>query len=248
MRIGKNNKILLEPHEIEFIHDNFFEMTNQDLADALGLRITKLRMFAYEMGLKKIEMEYWKPSQVLYLKKYYKSIGDVELAEIFSEKWSKNKGWSKKHIEKKRRYLHFKRTSSELKKIHSRNVLMGRFKICNIKMWEKRGITPIGEKRIWFNAIGLPYVVVKKKDGFVHYNRDLWKKANGPIAKGMNVCVKPQASRLEAKIDDLELLSNGELSRRNSQNRVHPELAAAMKLNREITKHLIKATSCQQTH
>lgn len=239
MKTGKYNKIILSKKEEKFIQDNFYSMTNRELADAMGLKLTKLRMFAYSMGLKRMEMEYWTTEQVLFLKKYYKTIGDVELAEIFNERWLKNKGWTKKHIEKKRRYLKLKRTSAELKKIHKRNVLMGRFAICNIKMWEKRGISPVGEKRIWFTSLGLPYTVIKTKEGFVHYNRWLWEKEKGKVPPEMNVC-QVRGDRSDPKIEDFELLTNAQLSQRNSQGRVPKEYAQALKLNREITKHLIK--------
>ena len=114
-------------------------MTNKELANALGLNLTKTRGFLYEMDLKRMELEYWTEEQIKYLLDNYKEIGDVELAEIFNSKWKKNKGWTKKHIEKKRRYLKLKRTQDERHQIYLRNKILGRWKMCPVKAWETRG-------------------------------------------------------------------------------------------------------------
>lgn len=242
MIITKRNKIILEPSEEQFLKDNFFKTNNSELAKIMGLKVTKLRHFAYGMGLKKIEMEYWTIEQIKFLKNNYQKLGDTEIAEIFSERYPKNKGWSKKHIEKKRRYLKLKRTASELKAIHKRNVNLGRFAICNIKMWETRGITPEGQKRIWFNQNGLPYLVIKTKKGFVHYNRWLWEKEKGAIPPGTNVC-QVTGDRFHPQITDFKLMTDAELAIYNSKNRIPPELKEAFKINRQITKYLNKNTN-----
>ena len=113
-----------------------------------------------------MELQYWTAAQTRFLRDNYKAFGDTELAEIFEIKWFKAKGWTKKHIEKKRRYLKLKRTTEEKRQIKIRNTKMGRFKICNEKMWKKRGVTPVGEKRVWFNQLNTPFVVIKIKEGF----------------------------------------------------------------------------------
>lgn len=239
MVVGKRNKIILSPEEINFIKDNWESMTNPQLAEALGLKLTKLRDFLRELGLKRMELEYWTEPQILFLKKHYKEIGDSELAEIFDLKWHKNKGWSKKHIEKKRRYLKLKRTKLELKKINKRNTLMGRFKICNIKRWEATGVTPVGEKRVWYHNADAPYVVIKTKKGFEPYNRWLWEKHFGPIPKGMNVRIMSN-DRINFTEKDLVLITNAENSALNSSNRLPKEFRETLhlvnKLNRILTK------------
>lgn len=241
MIISKYNKIVLEPHEKQFIKDNFYKMTNSELANALGLRLTKLREFAYAMGLKRMELEYWTEQQVDFLRKNYKEIGDTELAEIFEVKWFKAKGWTKKHIEKKRRYLKLKRTKAQQKKIQERNTLMGRFKICNEKMWLKRGVAEIGEKRIWFKKDDSPLVVIKQKEGFVHYNRWLWEQHNGPIPPGMNAR-NISNDPINFGIEDLILISDSENAKLNTLNRMPPEMKESVKLLRKIQKQYIKLT------
>src|SRR5690606_16774101 len=125
----------------------------------------------YELGYKRMEMEYWTPEQVQFLLDNYKEMGDVEMAEIFEETCPKTKPWTKNHIDKKRNYLKLYRTKEELNKIHKRNTDNGRFKMCVVKRWETTGVTPVGEIRIWQNSGGGEFAVVKRKNGFVHYNR-----------------------------------------------------------------------------
>lgn len=237
MRLGKHNKIILEKDEIAFIKANWESMTNPELAKALGLKLTKLRDFLREMGLKRIELEYWTANQVKFLKQHYKEIGDTELAEIFEIKWHKEKGWTKKHIEKKRRYLKLKRSVEERKKINERNILMGRFKVCNQKMWKKRGVTPVGEKRVWFKPNDKPLVVIKTKTGFEHYNRYLWEKYFGPIPEGMNVRIMSD-DKINFTKNDLILITNAENSKLNSQNRLPEDLKTTIKLVNKLNRIL----------
>ena len=232
---GKYNKIVLEPHEEEFIKDNFFSMTNQELANALGLKLTKLRGFAYALGLKRMELEYWTETQVDFLKLNYKEIGDTELAEIFEIKWKKNKGWTKKHIEKKRRYLNLKRTTLEKKKIKHRNTQMGRFSECAKKKWETTGQAPIGEKRIWYHPDNTPFVVIKTKKGFVHYNPWLWKKHKGKIPDGF--IVRNFSNKLlEVQITDLKLITREENAYLNTSNRLTPASREIKKLSNKLLR------------
>ena len=239
MIITKRNKIILEPHEKQFIKDNFYTMKNQEIADALGLRLTKLRGFAYEMGLKRMELEYWTNEQVQFLKDHYKTKGDTELAEIFEVKWFKEKGWTKKHIEKKRRYLKLKRTSSQKRKIKIRNTLMGRFKECAIKRWESTGQTPIGEKRVWFQD-DRPFVVNKKKNGFVHYNQWLYEQHKGEIPSGM-VVRNMSDKLLDVTIEDLEVITRAEHAKINSQSRTPEHLRQIKSLIKQLNKEILKS-------
>lgn len=105
----------------QFLKDNFWELTNQQLATALNLRLTKTRNKCRELGLKRIDMEYWTTEQIDFLISNYKIKGDVEIAEIFQIKFPKNKRWTKNHINKKRRYLKINRTIEEIKTIASIN-------------------------------------------------------------------------------------------------------------------------------
>ncbi len=233
------NKIIFTPEMHQFLKDNYKQLTNRELADALGLKLTRTRTELYRLGLKRMEMEYWTPEQVQFLKDNYKEFGDTELAEIFEVKWYKAKGWTKKHIEKKRRYLKLKRTTAEKNAIKVRNTKMGRFAMCAKKRWETTGVAPEGEKRIWFHADNTFFVVIKTKQGFVHYNRWLWEKEKGEIPPGMVVRVFGD-DKINYTIKDLKLITKAENARLNSNNRIPKELkeitTLTRKLNRIITK------------
>lgn len=125
--IGKYNKVIFLPEDIQFIKDNFYLMTNQQLADALGLKKTIVRTKAYELGLKRIEMEYWCDEAVEFLKYNYHKIGNVELVKIFTEKFPKQKGWSTHHIDKKLEQMNLKRSKLDWWTIKERNRNNGSF-------------------------------------------------------------------------------------------------------------------------
>lgn len=240
MILAKWNKIILEPHEEQFIKDNFYKMTNQQLANHLGLKLTKLRQFAYTMGLKRMQLEYWTDQQIQFLKDHYKEFGDTELAEIFEVKWHKQKGWSKKHIEKKRRYLKLKRTIPQREAIHERNKLMGRLAIANKKRWQTSPPTPEGEKRIWYYKDNTPFVVIKTKKGFVHYNRWLWNFHYGKVPNGY-VVRNFSDKLLDVTITDLKLITRKQHAYLNSINR----LSSGTKKTKQLINKLSRAIQKQ---
>jgi hypothetical protein len=217
-KVNSNKRILTES-EVEFIKEHFHSMTNPQLAKALKIGLTSIRTRCYQLGLKRMEMEYWTDEQIDFLKRHYKLIGDVELAEIFGKKWHKDKGWTKKHIEKKRRYMKLKRTRKQQLAIHKRNKDNGRFKICSVKMWDKRGRAPEGSIKMWRRefANSNEFVAHIKVNGrYVHWNRWIWEMTYGPVPEGMNVVFK-DGNNMNLSLDNLELISNGELARRNAQ-------------------------------
>ena len=249
MKTGKYGKITLAKKEEEFIRENWQGMTNKQLADAMGLRVTWLRMKLYEMGLKRMELEYWTDEQVQFLLEHYKIMGDVEIAEVFNQMYHKEKGWSKKHVEKKRRYLNLKRTEAQKKAIHKRNVKQGRFSESHWKRWAGR-VTPLGETRVWRYENGKPLVVIRVEEGFVHYAPWLWKVAFGPVPDG-HVVSFIDGNPLNVVEDNLTLLSREELMRNNSASKnmsdgwlaftitgrgrkQNPELFDAIKENKQL--------------
>lgn len=240
--ISKRNKITLTPEEIVFIQQNWNLKTNQELADALGLKITRMRAFLAELGLKRIEMEYWTEEQTSFLIHNYKKIGDCEMAEIFNSLWPKKKTWTKKHIEKKRRYLELKRTKVEQKKIHLRNVENGRFKICPIKAWEKRGVSKIGTIRFWKHSNGRTFVVIKTNAGYEHYNRWIYIQKFGELKPTEFVVPKIGEIAIDGifKVDQLEVISMTEHACRNTERRMEypEELRKIIRLSNKLKKQL----------
>lgn len=227
-------KITLEAHEEQFLKDNYLKMTNKQLADHLGLKRTTCNSKMMKLGLKRMELQRWTLEQTDFLKKNYKLFGDTELAEIFEVKWHKPKGWSKQHIEKKRRYLKLKRTTAQRKKIKRRNTLMGRFSECANKRWKTTGVTQKGEKRIWYNQDNSPFVVIKEKNGFVHYNPWLWEQHFGKPPKGY--IVRNFSNKLlDVSIKDLKLITRAQNASLNSKNRLTPELKKTKKLINKLS-------------
>ncbi len=242
MKITKNNKIVLSQAEEQFIKDNFDTMTNPQLADALGLKLTSLRTRAYALGLKRIELAYWTEKQTQYLKDNYKKIGDTEIAEYFEVNCPKNKPWTKRHIEKKRRYLKLKRTAAQLKEIHKRNVKLGMFAMCSTNMWKTRGISPEGTIVTWF-VNDMPYLFIKQNDTYIHYNRYLYEKEIGKIPKGMLVRIADDADRTNYTAKDLFLVTRGEHAILNSKIRLPEELKETSQLIKQLNKVIIKTQS-----
>lgn len=237
---GKYGKIEFSEQDIQFIKDNFQHMTNDEIAHAMGLKKTRVRTLAYEMGLKRMELEYWTKEQVIFLKDNYKEIGDTEIAEIFENEWPKNKGWSKKHIEKKRRYLVLKRTPTELEAIRLRNQINGRYAVCNKKRWEATGSNEIGTIVVW-NTAGYKMAHIKTPEGYVHYNRWLWEQNYGAIPKGINI-VRKQGCPEIPTIEFLEQITKQEHARRNKSKffNLPDELKEIITIKNKINKTIKK--------
>jgi hypothetical protein len=198
-----------------FIVANFEFLTNSQLADQLHIKLSAVRHACYELGLKRMELEYFSATQINFLRSHYHTIGDCEFAELFQRKWPKNKGWTKKHIEKKRKYLRLKRTKKEIKCILARNKKAGRFSQCPVKAWDKRGRAPEGQIRYWKRKDGTEYPVIKMDGRFTPWARWTWQSKAGPIPKGSNVIFIDGNSH-HLSFDNLILLSNAQLSQRNS--------------------------------
>jgi hypothetical protein len=205
----------LSEEQSGFVRENFHRMTNPQMAKALGVKLWQVRYALYPLGIRRMELEYWTEEQVEFLRANYREIGDKELAEMFSERWHKKKGWSKKHIEKKRRYLKLKRTEAERGRILIRNRSQGRHNTVQ-RSWETRGYAQVGDTAEWPDQHGTVRRFVKTERGFVHMGPWLWRRHHGPIPRGHNVCFK-DGDPLNCDIGNLELVSNAELARRNAE-------------------------------
>lgn len=234
-----NNRIVWKPWQLKFLTANWKTMTAQQLSDALSIKRTKVREKKYELGFLSMTLEYWKPSQVKLLRASYKKIGDSELAEIFNRRWVKKKGWSKKHIEKKRRYLGLKRTEADKRAIHGRNVKKGCFALCPVKAWVKRGISKVGTVRQW-NVNGRIGLFIKTASGYTPYPRWLYRKEVGRIPRGKMVRLI-DGNPMNVTVKNMKLISRKENARLNSQNRTPKEYLQTRKLiniiNRKIKKY-----------
>lgn len=237
--IGQRGKINLLTEDIKFIKDNYASMTNKQIADHFKLKLQKTRDLLYELGFKRMNLEYWTDDQVKFLEENFQEIGDLELAKIFEDKWPKNKMWTLKHIEKKRNHMHLHRTKIELSKIKERNVLSGAW--LTGKTWKTRGESSIGTIKIWKSNFGNYYPVIKTENGFVHYYRWLWIKNFGDLKNDQLVVPKIGLPKTELfTIEQLEIIDRSEHARRNSQIRKNTpaEVKEIMKLIRKLKEKI----------
>jgi hypothetical protein len=200
--------------EIAFIKDNYMAMTNAQLAEYFNIPITTMRKKLYDLGLKRIEMEYWTSEQVNFLKEYYQILGDMEIAAIFEDLWPKNKTWTLKHIEKKRRYLKLKRTPEEHAYITHRHQNRGLFKNANKTRWFKVKRKQ-GETFIW-NLNGRPTQLIVWSGGSIwgkyeFHARIIWFLHYGPIPEGMCI-LHIDRDATNCDIANLRMVSNAGLA------------------------------------
>lgn len=110
-------KIPWSNDEIQFLKNNFWNMTSYELSAALGKKRTIVRNKYKELGLSKMELEYWHRGAVKFLRNKYKALGDVEIAEVLQSLFPKKKRWTKNHIAKKRKQLKLNSTQKQVEKI-----------------------------------------------------------------------------------------------------------------------------------
>jgi hypothetical protein len=130
---GKYGKIIFSDDDIQFIKDNFQTMTNEQIANDLGLKRTIVCTKAYELGLQRMKLESWPDEAVQYLKENYHKIGDREMCRHFATTFPKQKGWTSKHIQKKMSQLGLKRNKLHWYCIKERNRDNGSFGKKNLK-------------------------------------------------------------------------------------------------------------------
>lgn len=135
--IGKYGKILFSNEDIQFIKDNFQHMTNQKIADILGLKQTIVRTKAYELGLQRLKLEFWSEAAVNYLRDNFRTTGNKEIAKHFNTHFPKNKNWCKRHISKKLAQLNLQRTPQDLYIIREHNRQLGSYGKPNPKLKRK---------------------------------------------------------------------------------------------------------------
>lgn len=239
------HKYIWQQFETNFIKAHFYTLTNRQLANMLGHKLTLLRTRCYEMGLKRIELEYWTDEQVAFLKENYKRYGDTELAQMFGEVWHKEKGWDKKHIEKKRRYLNLKRTKAEKDAIRESHKAAGVYKLGSKHTWDNRGRAAIGEKRMWKDRNGYQFMVIKTATGFVHYAPYLWSQLHGEIPEGHVVRLK-DGNAANVVAENLELITMAENARRNSIHRYPKEIKDLIYLSNKLDRTIKKLENEKQ--
>lgn len=125
--IGKYKKVIFSEDEIQFLKENFHSMTNEEMIQKLNCTLTVLKNKKNQLGLKKMNLEYWTPEQIQYLKNHYKQKGNKELVKDFTDRWHKEKGWHHRHMTKKMMQLGLYRNKQDLFNITERNRQQGCF-------------------------------------------------------------------------------------------------------------------------
>lgn len=113
------------PAMITFLRENFFTLTNQQLADALGTRLTVLRNKTRELGLCRHEVDNWTEPQIAFLLANYPTMGDVEIKENLQLLYPRKKPWVRGHIHKKLKLLQLARTPEQIAAIVAKHVQPG---------------------------------------------------------------------------------------------------------------------------
>ncbi len=232
-----------------FVNKNFGRLSNKEIAKAMRCSIGTVRKHCHNSGLLRMELEYWTKEQILFLKKNYTRYGDKELAEIFNKKWHKQKGWSFKHIEKKRLYLKLKRTPAQLRKIRERNKKRGCW--TNLTTWKTRHAAPNGTVRIWKN-LSNKFKVIKVEGKWVHYAHWLYIQTYGPFPKGCVVGFKDR-DNMNVAAENLEAITKREHAIRNKNSiakltEEERKLAHVLKQLNQLTNQIIKQNGKDRTN
>ncbi len=211
-------KVAFSEKLTSFVNENYSRMSNKQMAEAFGTSIGTIRKHCHGLGLLRMELEYWTNEKVDYLKANYIEIGDKELAEIFQQKWPKKKGWTLKHIEKKRKYLKLQRTRIELLAIKKRNVTKGCWQ--HMATWKKRHAHKEGTVKMWGKKDrDYKFLVIKVDGRFVHYAQWLYVKHFGPFPEGFIIGFKDR-DNMNVVPENLEAISRAEHARRNRTHRL----------------------------
>ena len=87
---------------------------------------------------------------------------------------------------------------------------------------------------------GRTYLYIRISEGkWEEYHRYVWEKQNGKIPAGMNLIFK-DGNTLNCNIDNLELLTNAELMKRNSIHNYPEELQVKIRKLAKLKKTLKK--------
>jgi hypothetical protein len=196
-----------------FIRENWSKYTNRELAELMGFSIQYIRTKCYELGLLRMELQYWTDEQTEFLIDHYQLIGDKEMAEIFNSKWKKEKGWSFKHIEKKRKYLKLNRTEEEIHNVYLRNLENGRWLNKDIAgRWDKTNMAKDGDIRLWKGFGGRMIAAIKVSGKWCHWAPWAWTQEHGPIPEGHVISYIGDSSIISTS--NLECITRDELARR----------------------------------
>lgn len=245
--------------ELDFLRNNYYSMTWNELTKAIQslrpeVELPAIRHQCRRMGLAKCIQIRWSKEDIEFLRSNYKTMGNIEIAEILTEKGrsyrmidGKNvvRKFTKKNIEKKIKLLKLVRTEEDLKFIRQHN-----FEIGKGYCWTKEenaytlGLKPVfdeGVIRIW-NTNGYDRKYIKINGGFISYARYQYEKYFGAVPKGYNVWHK-DGDQLNCDPDNLYIITDADQSLERSIRYYPDELKSLLRLNNQLGRNINKITS-----
>jgi len=213
-------KLPLQPDEIKFLRENFFVLTNSQLAEHINTfrakhnqyTISGLRNKCMLLGLTRGFQIRWSKADVKKLKAWYTIMGDKQISEllnIYSKTSAVRDGvrikrvFKKKHVEKKRSLLGLNRTDEQIKRIVADNRLCGdMYKYTkNNNPWIRgyREIANEEDTRIWG---GRRWIKINGK--FIPYTRWFYNKFIAPVPADRKI-YHIDLDPLNDEADNLEL-------------------------------------------
>jgi hypothetical protein len=244
-----------QAHELEFLKQNFYSLTNQQLTDYINqnrsasqqLTISFVRHKCYQLGLKRGTQIRWSHTDTQKLIAWYPLMGDKEIAYWLNKTNTTfrlvngvkvYRRFNCKNIEKKRMLLKLERTADQLYRLRSDNALINA-PVAHPKMWETRGAAKKYTIRIWNSRR-----YIKLDNGFEPYTRWFYNNYIAPLSVD-DIVYHTDGNTLNDEPANLAIITRQELAKSNSIHRYPPELRNAMlilgKLNAKI-KHYEKQT------
>lgn len=224
-KAGVTNK-RVTTKEAEYIHQylkkHYPNGDTKEIANHLGITVRNLHLHTNRLGLKKSEK--WWVQERKRLREYAKTHPNIKKSQF-------QKGHTP-WITGRKVTPHPNSVKTQFKK--------GQNTGKDHPNW-----LPIGSERITKDG----YLQIKVNDDMPFYKRwklyhhILWEEANGPIPKGHSVVFKVgtlSSVKEDIKLENLELISNAELMRRNTIHRYPPELVQVMQTLGRLDKQIQK--------
>ena len=242
------------PQKEKYLEWHYKNMKNKEMAKALGCSVSAIKNRAAVLGLRK--RRDWKEEEIQYLKDHYPTTEtrliadhlDISMGRIYSKVNRLGLKKSKKYLDK-----HVYTADGELGK-------KTRFKKGHVP-WSKgkklpthpnsrkylfqKGHRPHNTKEDGTISIrdinGKPYQFIRiSLNNWKLYHRHIWENQHGPIPEGMH-CSFKDGNTMNCEIENLELITRGEMMNRNTISQYPLELQQTIRsiniLNKKINDH-----------
>lgn len=204
-----------------YLRTNFKNKTNAELAQGLGLSLTKTREYLYSLNLKRCEIVHWTQEEELYLNANYRALGDTELAEYLTASSATGKQWNHRMVEIKRTALGLRRNPAEISEILTRMAKR------NAEKKKAARLAPVAKPRQRW----------KKVNGrSIALTRYIYESHHGPVPEGMVVTFRALDAPDVYALDNLMVVNRAEMLKRN-QNPEKARKSLKLHINRRRTEN-----------